>query len=713
MGVRLTFGENDMKKSMLLTASFLASVTVMAACSPAANTGGDTVKAAATLAAEAQTNASAAAAPAKLGTFGIDLTAKDESVHPGDDFFQFVNGGWLERTEIPADRSRYGSFNVLADQAEIRVREIIEESASKVNPSVDEKRIGDLFAAYTDVDTIEAKGLEPILADLARVRAVSTLDDAVATMTDPILGVGGPVGGYVWIDAKQNDQYIFHLNQSGLGLPNRDYYFDDSEKGQSLLSAYRDYIATLLTEAGLDNVTLRADAIVAFETALAENYNTRVENRDRDATYNKMDLSEIRALMPGFPIDVAMATQGLDGQSAFIVRQPKAMEGAAKVLSTTDMEVLRDYMTARLIGSNSAILPKRIDDANFEFYGKTLRGQEEQRPRWKRGVSMVNGALGELVGKVYVDRHFPPSSKAQMEDLIENLRDAFKDGIDNLEWMGEQTKVEAQYKLAKFRPKIGYPSAFETYDGLTVDRDDLYGTMKSIRAWNHADEIGRLGGPIDREEWGMTPQTVNAYYNSTLNEIVFPAAILDAPFFDPNADPAVNYGGIGAVIGHEMGHGFDDQGRKSDGDGVQRDWWTAEDAARYEERASKLADQYSAFEPLPGENLNGRLGLGENIGDLTGVTMAYEAYRRSLGGEEAPIIDGLTGDQRFFMAWAQVWAIKWREEALRAQIKNGPHSPGEFRTNGIVRNVDAWYEAFDVGPDHDMYIPPEQRVKIW
>jgi predicted metalloendopeptidase len=326
---------------------------------------------------------------------------------------------------------------------------------------------------------------------------------------------------------------------------------------------------------------------------------------------------------------------------------------------------------------------------------------------------MVNGSLGELVGKVYVDRHFPPSSKAQMEGLIENLRDAFKDGIDNLEWMDAKTKEQAQYKLKKFNPKIGYPDKWETYEGLEISRDDLIGTVKSSRIWSWKDNIGQLGKPIDRDEWGMTPQTVNAYYNPLLNEIVFPAAILDAPFFDPNADPAVNYGGIGAVIGHEMGHGFDDQGRKSDGDGVQRDWWTEEDAKKYMERADILAAQYSEFEPLPGEKLNGKLGLGENIGDLTGVTMAYDAYKRSLGGKEAPVIDGYTGDQRFFMAWAQVWAIKWKEEALSTQIKNGPHSPGEYRANGIVRNFGPWYDAFNVTPENAMYLPPEQRVKIW
>ncbi len=689
-----------MKHALLMTAG----AALLLACSPAADTSAPSDPAA---------KVSVAPQKAKLGSFGIATENMDTTVDPGDDFFKYVNGGWLQRTEIPADRSRYGSFNLLADEAELRVRKIIEESAAKDNPSADEKRIGDLFAAYTDVDAIEARGLEPIQADLAKIRAAQNLDDIAMLMADPALGVGGPVGGYVWIDAKDNDNYIYYVNQSGLGLPNKDYYFDDSEKGQEILSGYRDYIMAMLEAAGEQPSVERADVLMNFETDLAKKYYSRVENRDRDRTYNKMSRAELLSMMDGIPMADMLQAAGLGEQENFVVRQPEALENAAKVMSKTDIDVLKDYLTVRLIGGNAAILPKAIDDARFAFYGKQLSGQEEQRPRWKRGVGTVNGTLGELVGSVYVDRHFPPSSKAQMEELIENLRSAFKDGIDGLEWMGDETKEQAQYKLAKFRPKIGYPSEFERYDGLNIDRDDLYGSMKSARVWSNADDLSKLGSEIDREEWGMTPQTVNAYYNSTLNEIVFPAAILDAPFFDPNADPAVNYGGIGAVIGHEMGHGFDDQGRKSDGDGVQRDWWTPEDAERYEERAGKLAEQYSAFEPLPGQNLDGRLGLGENIGDLTGVTMAYEAYKRSLNGKEAPIIDGMTGDQRFFMAWAQVWAIKWREEALRAQIKNGPHSPGEFRANGIVRNVDAWYEAFDVGPDHAMYLPPEQRVKIW
>ena len=655
----------------------------------------------------------ATAATPVLGTYGIATANMDTSVKPGENFFEFVNGSWLANTDIPADRSRYGSFNVLADEAEERVKAIIETAASKSKPSADEKRIGDLFAAYTNVEAIEAAGMTPIKEDLARIRSAKTREDIGRLMADAGLGLDAPISQFIGIDAKENENYAVYLGQSGLGLPNKDYYFDDSEKGQNILTAYVDYLAALLTEAGQDNAKARAEAVMGFETAMAENYWSRVELRDRDRTYNKMSRAEVVALTKGLPTQIMLDEIGIGQQDIFIVRTPEPLKAASKVFANTDMDVLRDYLIIGLLSNNAALLPKRIDEASFAFYNKTLRGQAQQRERWKRGVQQVNGLMGELVGKVYVDQHFPLESKRQMQDLVENLRAAFKDGIDGLEWMGEDTKKQAQYKLAKFRPKIGYPDKWESYDGLSVDRDDVMGTIKSARKWNLKDELSKLGAPIDKDEWGMTPQTVNAYYNSTLNEIVFPAAILQAPFFDPAADPAVNYGGIGAVIGHEMGHGFDDQGRKSDGDGVQRDWWTADDAEAYEARAGALADQYSAFEPLPGEPINGRLSLGENIGDLTGVTMAYEAYKRSLGGKPAPVIDGVTGDQRFFMAWAQVWAIKWRDEALLAQIKNGPHSPGEFRANGIVRNIDAWYEAFDVQPGDAMYLPPEKRVKIW
>lgn len=650
---------------------------------------------------------------AELGTFGIATENMDLSVEPGDDFFQYVNGTWLDTTEIPADRSNYGAFHRLSDRSEARVREIIETAAGKADPSADEKRIGDFYNAYLDTDAIEAAGLDPIRPVLDRIRSAESRDDIADLMSDPALGLAAPVNPYVYIDAKQNDEHIVYITQSGLGLPNRNAYFDEGERADEIRAGYVNYMATMLTEAGVDNAEDRAQAVMNFETALAENFWEPVKRRNRDLTYNKMSMDDLAEMAPGMPWQRVFDNLGIGDVEEVIVRENTAVDAAADVFAETSVDVMADYLTVSLLGGHAAYLPAAIDDARFEFYGKTLRGQEEQRPRWKRGVAQVNGTLGEVVGKVYVGEHFPPASKGQMEELVENLRASFKDGIDNLEWMGDETKAQAQYKLSKFNPKIGYPNKWETYSGLNVDRNNLIGTVQSARAWAWDDQVSDLGQPIDREEWGMTPQTVNAYYNSILNEIVFPAAILDAPFFDPNADPAVNYGGIGAVIGHEMGHGFDDQGRKSDGDGIQRDWWTPEDAAGFEERAAGLADQYSAFEPLPGENLNGRLGLGENIGDLTGVTMAYDAYKRSLNGEEAPIIDGFTGDQRFFMAWAQVWAIKWREAALSQQIKNGPHSPGEFRANGIVRNVDAWYDAFNVGPDHAMYIPPEQRVKIW
>ena len=695
-----------MKRLLIGTAATLA----LAAC----GNGGDAAEVATPGPVEvAEAPAESTSSGPVLGTYGIATENMDTSVDPGDDFFRYVNGGWLERTEIPADRSRYGAFNVLSDRAEERVRAIVEEAAAKENPSAEERRIGDFYTAYMDTDRIEELGLDPLTDDLAAIDAADSHEDIALLMADPVVGVDAPVSPFVYIDFKNPTEHITYLSQSGLGLPTRDYYFDEGEESDAIRAAYLDYLEAMLGETGAEDARERAEAVMAFETALAEGHWDRVKQRQRDLLYNKMTRDELKAYAPGMPWDAMLERAGLGEVEELVLRENDAIQNAAAVFADTDVETLKDYLRASLIGNHAEYLPKRIDDARFAMYGKALRGQEEQRPRWKRAVAEIDGSLGELVGRVYVSRHFPESSKAQMDELIENLRASYRDGIDGLEWMGEETKEEARYKLEKFNPKIGYPSKWESYRGLDVDADDLIGTAKSARAWSWQDSVGRLGQPIDREEWGMTPQTVNAYYNSALNEIVFPAAILDAPFFDPNADPAVNYGAIGAVIGHEMGHGFDDQGRKSDGDGVQRDWWTEADAQAYEARASKLAEQYSEFEPLPGVNLNGELGLGENIGDLTGVTMAYDAYKRSLGGEEAPVIDGKTGDQRFFEAWAQVWAIKWREEALRTQIKNGPHSPGEFRANGIVRNFDPWYEAFDVGPDDALYLPPEERVKIW
>ena len=688
-----------------LTAGVSLFALIMVGCSDAPQTGTDVAEGNASVVEVEQT--------AKLGDFGIEIDNMDTSVDPGDDFFSYVNGTWVNELEIPADRSVFTAFNVLSDQAEERVLGIIETAASAENPSADQARVAALYNAYMDTDAIEAAGLAPIQADLDRIRSAETREDIIDIMSDQALGVSELVGIGVGIDAKVNTQYRVTMGQAGLGLPNPGAYTDEGDRPEMIRQAYVDYMTAMLTEAGVENAADRAAAIMAFETELASEYWEREQRRNRDLTYNKMSVEELKDMAPGLMWDRYFDNLGLSGETEVILRENTAIEHAAEVFANTDVEVLKDYLTVSLLGNNAEYLPASIDDARFAYVGKALSGQEEQRPRWKRAVAEVNGRLGFVVGKIYVDEYFPPESKRQMDELIENLRATFKEGLDELEWMGAETKVDAQYKLANFRPKIGYPDVWETYEGLEVDGDNLIGTIKSAREWAWEDNRSDLGQPIDREQWGMTPQRVNAYYSPPLNEIVFPAAILDAPFFDPNADPAVNYGGIGAVIGHEMGHGFDDQGRKVDGNGSLRDWWTEEDAERFEERAAKLAEQYSQFEPLPGINMNGRQSLGENIGDLTGVNMAYRAYRKSLNGEEPPVIDGFTGDQRFFMAWAQVWASKWRDEALEQQVINGVHSPGMYRSNGIVRNVDAWYDAFDVQPDDELYLPPEERVEIW
>lgn len=680
----------------------------LAACSPKQQ-----AEASHTSSASAETTKAQPTGKPELGTFGIALADMNTSVKPGDNFFEFVNGTWLETTEIPADKSRYGSFDSLRDRSDDNVKKIIEAaSAVKAAPGSEEQKIGDFYAAFMDTDAIESNGIAPIQADLDRISAANSRRDIAAIMGDPTMDVNSIIAGGVDVDVKDIENYIFYVSQSGLGMA-RANYRDEGESFDRYRAGYVGLLETMLKESGAENARARAEAVMGFETSLAEVHWEPKKRRQRDLTYNKMSTSEMTDFVSGFPVTDMLKAAGLDGQKAFVVRETDAIQNSAKLFAETPVSVLKDYLTAHLLIGNSSYLPARIDNATFEFYGKTLRGQEKQRDRWKRAVSQIDGYMGEMVGKVYVDKHFPQNSKDQMEDLVENLRAVFKDGIDNLEWMSAETKIEAQDKLRKFNPKIGYPQEWTNYASLKVDRDDLIGTIKSANEWQFKDMLSKLGGPIDRGEWGMNPQTVNAYYRPSLNEIVFPAAILQAPFFDPNADPAVNYGGIGAVIGHEMGHGFDDQGRKTDGNGEQRDWWTEEDAAGFTGRAKALAAQYSEFEPLPGEFVNGELSLGENIGDLTGITMAYAAYKRSLNGKPAPIIDGMTGDQRFFMAYAQIWKGKYREDSMRAQLKNGPHSPVQYRANGIVRNFDAWYEAFDVQPGDALYLPPEKRVKIW
>jgi putative endopeptidase len=691
-----------MKKYLLLTG---ASIALLAACSPSNDTQSASSSGAATEAAQAKP---------ELGDFGVELVDMDLNVKPGDDFFRYVNGHWLDTFEIPEDRTRFGSFTVLADRSEKQVRGIIEAAAEKsAAPGSAEQKIGDLFASYMDTATIEAKGLTPIQGDLDKINAATTYEDIAVLMSSPDMQVGGIFGGFVNIDSKQPDQYAFYMGHAGLGLPDRDYYLKDDQRFQDIRVAYVNYIANMLDLAGIENASQKADAIMALETRLAKDHWPRKDRRNRDLTYNKMTMVELADFAPDYPWKAAAVAAGLGEVNSLIVQEKSAFPKLAKDFAQTPLEDWKAYMTFNALSSYAGQLPKVFDDENFAFYGTILRGQPKQRDRWKRGVRLVSGTLGEAIGQVYVKKYFPPESKVKMVALVENLRTALGEHIDTLEWMSPQTKVEAHKKLAAFTPKIGYPDKWKDYSSMTIKRDDLIGNIRAGNMWAYNDNISKLGGPIDKTEWFMSPQTVNAYYSPTRNEIVFPAAILQAPFFDPNADPAVNYGGIGAVIGHEMGHGFDDQGRKSDGTGMLRDWWTKADAKAFDARAAKLGKQYDAFEPIEGHHVNGELTMGENIGDLGGLNFALSAYKLSLKGKDAPVIDGFTGKQRLFLSWGQIWRGKMRDEALINQLTTNPHSPSQYRANGIVRNVDAWYDAFDVKEGDALYLPPEERVKIW
>ena len=673
--------------------------------------------------------------PDTWGQWGVNLDNVKTGVNPGDDFFVYVNGKWLDTFEIPSDRTRYGSFTLLAEKSEQRVRKIIDElAAAKPDPATLEGKVAGIYNAYLDTAAIEAKGLTPAQPFLDRIQAMETREDLAKVFAAN--GFTVPVGGWVDVDSKQTDQYIFYITQAGLGMGDRDYYLVDNDKNTELRAAYKAMLSSLLAAAGYDDADAAADKVIAVETEIAKAHWDRAAGRNRNLTYNKVTKDELIALGGAFPTATLINAMDLGDQAAFVVRQvtPTAEEiaengldadqlakvsgggvpGLFKVMQTAPMDQWKAYLTAHLLIDTSDVLPASIDDAVFDFYGKTLSGQEEQRERWKRGVDAVENSVGEAVGKVYAARYFPAENKAAMDQLVANLRVALSGNLESLDWMGAATKAEAEAKLNLFTPKIGYPEKFETYDSLVVS-DDAFANHMAVNAWAYQDMLSDLGQPIDRTEWGMLPQTVNAYYSPNRNEIVFPAAILQPPFFNLSADPAVNYGAIGAVIGHEIGHGFDDQGAKSDGTGMLRNWWTAEDEANFKAKTGALVAQYNAFCPFDdGETcVNGALTLGENIGDLGGLSMAYKAYHLSLDGKEDKVIDGLTGDQRFFMSYAQVWRSKYREEASRRQMLTDPHSPPNYRVNGIVRNFDAWYAAFGVTPDNALYLPPEQRIRIW
>jgi len=649
---------------------------------------------------------------AQIGSFGLDLTTGDPSVKPGDDFFVYANGKWLSTFEIPPDKSSYGAFVKLADDTEVQVREIIEAAAAMQAPAGSvEQKVGDYYASFMDEAAIEAAGLDPLKPGLGRILNARDKKEIAALFGAP--GVKTLFGVGVVPDLKQPDRYSLVVVQSGLGLPNRDYYLKDDEKLKDVREKYVAYIEQMLRLGEIEAPAKKAKAIMALETALAEVHWPIERTRDAEANYNPHTKAELIAYAPGFDWQTFFDALEIPTRERFVVRQTTAIRDAARLFRDTPLETLRAYLAFHYLSDHASYLPKRFDDAQFAFYGKVLRGQEVQRDRWKRAVSHTDNGVGELVGRMYVEKHFPPESKAKMEALVANLRAALEDRLEQLEWLSDDTRKRALEKLATFVPKIGYPDKWKDYSDLEVRRDDLIGNVTRAQVWDWRRRLARLDEPVDRDEWFMNPQRVNAYYNPLNNEIVFPAAILQPPFFDPHADDAVNYGAIGAVIGHEIGHGFDDQGRKFSADGSLDDWWTEADATAFTERTKSLIEQYSEFEALPGLKVNGAITIGENIGDLGGLNMALHAYRLSLNGEEAPVIDGLTGEQRFFLAWAQVWRAKYRDEALRMLVLSDPHSPPYFRVNGAVRNMDEWYEAFGVQPTDELYLPPENRVRIW
>ena len=666
--------------------------------------------------------AHAADAPAKakptLGSFGVDLTAQDTKVKPGDDFNRYVNGQWLDTYQLKDHETSYGSFMMLRDKSEAQVHAIIEELQKRTDlaPGSEAQKVRDYYASYMDRVARDAAGVAPLKPVLDRIAKIDTKAGLIAAFGNSDLdGTSAPLGFGVGLDRKDPDQYLVSLGVGGLGLPDRDYYFNQEDRFVKIRAAYVDHIQRMLGFAGVEDSKARAEAILALETELAKPQWERAQLRNRDKTYNVVTFADLAKQYPGYDWAAQVKAHGMPALDRVNVVTPSAVQPVLDVIAKTPLPVWRDYLSFHAVRNNAPLLSKEIDEAAFAFNGTMLSGAKAQKEDWKRGVALVGGTdgLGDALGKLYVERHFSPEAKAAMQQLVENLRKALRANIEKIEWMGAATKAEAYRKLETFRPKVGYPDKWRDYGSVTIVPGDLMANSMELRRYNREDEVRRIGTKTDRDEWFMTPQTVNAYYNSTFNEIVFPAGILQAPFFDLNADPAVNYGGIGAVIGHEMGHGFDDQGSKSDFAGIQRNWWTDADRTGFEARTKVLGEQYAAFCPLEGTCVNGSLTMGENIGDLGGLSMAYTAYKLSLDGKPAPKIEGLTGDQRFFLSWAQIWKGKYRDEALLNLIKTNPHSPSEFRANGPLRNFDPWYQAFDVKPDDKMYLAPEQRVRIW
>jgi predicted metalloendopeptidase len=662
--------------------------------------------------------AAAALAAGPQATSGIDLQYIDKSVRPQDDFFRYANGKWLATAEIPADRARHGSFDALRDLAEEQLRAIIDEIAAKkgLPAGSDERKIADLYLSFMDEGGVEARGLDALRGEFARINRLTDKRGIPALLAHlRSIGADVPVNLFVGQDARDSSRYAVYLNQGGLGLPDRDYYLkDDDAKLKGFRAEYLQHVRRMLVLAGEPDAERAAQAILELETALARAQWTKVENRDPVKTYNKTEIARLPALVAGYDWNAYFAAAGVGNKAGYaIVRQPSFFAAFGKLLGETSLPVWKSYFKWQVLKATAPYLGRRFVDEDFGFSGATLRGIPENRPRWKRGVEVVEESIGEGLGRFYVAKHFPPQYKERMQALVGNLLTAYRQSIESLGWMGPETRQEALRKLAKFTPKIGYPDTWRDYGALAVSRDDLLGNLLRARRFEYQRQVAKLGKPIDRGEWQMTPQTVNAYYSASLNEIVFPAAILQPPFFNSAADDAVNYGGIGAVIGHEISHGYDDKGSQTDGDGNLRDWWSRDDHEQFGMRTRILVAQYGAFSPLPGYRLNGELTLGENIADNSGVAVAHKAYRISLRGREAPLLDGYTGDQRFFMGWAQVWRGKARDAETIRRVKVDAHSPAMFRGNGTLMNQAPFYEAFGVREGDGMYLAPGKRVSIW
>jgi putative endopeptidase len=648
-----------------------------------------------------------------FGHWGFDMSGMDPAVRPGDSFFGYANGAWVARTVIPPDKARFGVFDELRDKTQEQVHAIVTEAARAGAPAgSDTAKIGALYNSFMDEERLERLDLAPIATDLAEIRNAATRTDIATLMGRANRGFGSSLFRIsVSEDDKDPGRNTLFSGQGGLGLPDRDYYLRDSFRDKK--AAYRDYVARLLEMIGWPDASPRADDVVAFETRIAEASWTRAESRDRDKTYNPQTPTELDTLAPGFPWSDWLRAGGIGDARVVIVRQKSAFPKLAQIFADTPVATLQAWQAFHAVDEAAPYLSARFVTASFEFHGKTMSGQTENQPRWRRAVTLVNSSIGEAVGREYVARHFPSDSKAKVMELVGQLKQALRGRIENLSWMTPGTKTKALEKLDLLGVKIGYPDKWRDYTALTVDPSDLVGNVRRAAAFHWAEEIAKLEKPVDPLEWHMTPQTVNAYYTSTRNEIVFPAAILQPPFFDPKADMAVNYGGIGGVIGHEMTHAFDDQGRKSDGHGMLADWWQPADAAKFQAEAARYGAQFDSYEVAPGVNVKGALTMGENIADLGGILLGLDAYRASLHGAPAPVLDGTTGDQRVFLGWAQVWRTKTRPDALKQQVTSDPHAPPQFRVDGPLRNVDAWYDAFGVKPGEKLYLPLEDRVRIW